>query len=745
MGSTIVKPFTVNVQKNDSSLLSVPKIQLQHQLYKNNAKAHEFEKVFGEYKAHSPRRRLCSDIQKEIDPHDIEIKCKIGEGSVGAVFRGTCRGKNVAIKVIHIKPNQDDILRQFQDEIGILSHINHANICSYMGSCVAIQDQLMIITELYSISLDRILYNQDIHLSIILLTKIANDVIIGLNWLHHIQPHKIIHSDLKAANILLDENYRAVIGDFGQSRMLRGDKLIDVCGSPIYMAPEQHLGIGSDESADIYSYGILLWEMIHRRIAYHKYLKNTPGIIGQFIENVCEHDERPTIRNECPQDLAKLMRQCWVKNPAERLKSREILPIIQSIIARETIPDEDGRKFWSSNFGEADLISWQDFKVALKTQTGAKSLFWVKPFMVTGYAVHTSIQARTSDRPTSALYEVSAEKFGHILQRFGPFVDFVNNIQHITLCEWFHGDVSSKIAEKLFRYYHNRVGSFLIRFSGYHHDGFVLNYISIEQPNMLRTVRIKNCHHDGVECLGLYYVSLQALVEQLTEELNLMYPIKSNQHVLMMERWKIKSGSPKFIQVVNGTSEETTITPRGGFIPNRGLLLTLSLTSSYNKRINARKLEVDPGNNLDTLERSAVNTPRYDLRCAERDAKRDATRDARRDATRDATRDTTRDAMRDSIRDVPRDIDRDDARDVPRDIDRDDARDVPRDIDRDNDRDVSRDIDRDDARDTERDAGRDINRDAGRDINRDAGRDINRDAGRDINIDASGDIHISPL
>jgi hypothetical protein len=188
-----------------------------------------------------------------------------------------------------------------------------------------------------------------------------------------------------------------------------------------------------------------------------------------------------------------------------------------------------------------------------------------------------------------------------------------------------------------------------------------------------------------------------------------MYPIKSNQHVLMMERWKIKSGSPKFIQVVNGTSEETTITPRGGFIPNRGLLLTLSLTSSYNKRINARKLEVDPGNNLDTLERSAVNTPRYDLRCAERDAKRDATRDARRDATRDATRDTTRDAMRDSIRDVPRDIDRDD------------------------------------ARDTERDAGRDINRDAGRDINRDAGRDINRDAGRDINIDASGDIHISPL
>lgn len=153
--------------------------------------------------------------------------------------------------------------------------------------------------------------------------KIALDVARGMDYLHQM---RIIHRDLKAANLLLDDNGIVKIGDFGVARIIAlGGCMTAETGTYRWMAPEVIEHRPYDCKADVFSFGVLLWELLTGEVPYHGM---TPL---QAAVGVVQKDLRPVIPVSCPSNLAQVMRRCWDKHPVRRPGFRELLPLLQEI------------------------------------------------------------------------------------------------------------------------------------------------------------------------------------------------------------------------------------------------------------------------------------------------------------------------------------------------------------------------------------------------------------------------------
>ena len=142
------------------------------------------------------------------------------------------------------------------------------------------------------------------------LLKMAVEVARGMDYLHK---RKIVHRDLKAANLLLDDGGCVKIADFGVARVVEGAGVMTAeTGTYRWMAPEviEHAPYGA--AADVYSFGVLLWELLTARVPYDT-LSPLQAAVG-----VVQKGLRPTIPATCPAPLADVMRECWTRAPAAR-------------------------------------------------------------------------------------------------------------------------------------------------------------------------------------------------------------------------------------------------------------------------------------------------------------------------------------------------------------------------------------------------------------------------------------------
>eukprot|EP01097_Dermamoeba_algensis_P003207 TRINITY_DN2285_c0_g1_i3.p1 TRINITY_DN2285_c0_g1~~TRINITY_DN2285_c0_g1_i3.p1 ORF type:complete len:147 (+),score=28.89 TRINITY_DN2285_c0_g1_i3:125-565(+) len=133
-----------------------------------------------------------------------------------------------------------------------------------------------------------------------------------MNYLHSLSP-KIIHRDLKSLNLLLDSNGMIKVADFGLARVrIDSGNMTTKVGTPLYMAPELIRGEQYTESVDVYSFGIILWEMF----------TNITPFKGMDPLNVClgvaYQGLRPVIPSNCPLPLSHLITSCW--NSAAELR-----------------------------------------------------------------------------------------------------------------------------------------------------------------------------------------------------------------------------------------------------------------------------------------------------------------------------------------------------------------------------------------------------------------------------------------
>ncbi|GAB2212903.1 hypothetical protein Drorol1_Dr00020905, partial [Drosera rotundifolia] len=151
---------------------------------------------------------------------------KIGEGGFGTVFKGTLLdGSHIAVKHLFARSSQAN--RQFVNEIGIISGLNHPNLVSLYGCCAEGNELLLVYEYMVNNHLGHALFGPDdgrLMLDWATRRKIAIDIARGLAFLHEESPIKIVHRDVKVANILLDGEFNAKIADFGLARLDEEDK-----------------------------------------------------------------------------------------------------------------------------------------------------------------------------------------------------------------------------------------------------------------------------------------------------------------------------------------------------------------------------------------------------------------------------------------------------------------------------------------------------------------------------------------
>ncbi|XP_022886348.1 G-type lectin S-receptor-like serine/threonine-protein kinase B120 [Olea europaea var. sylvestris] len=202
---------------------------------------------------------------------------RLGQGGFGPVYKGLMpNGQEVAVKKLSFNSGQG--LKEFKNEVKLLLRIQHRNLVTLLGCCVEGPEKMLVYEYLPNKSLDYFLFDKK--KSQLLDWKkrleIVNGIARGLLYLHQEAPERIIHRDIKASNILLDEQLNPKISDFGLARLFPGDdthlNTFKVSGTHGYMAPEYVIHGYLSVKTDVFSFGILVLEIVGGRKNYDRLL-----------------------------------------------------------------------------------------------------------------------------------------------------------------------------------------------------------------------------------------------------------------------------------------------------------------------------------------------------------------------------------------------------------------------------------------------------------------------------------------
>lgn len=251
---------------------------------------------------------------------DVELGKQIGKGQSGTVSVGKFKGTEVAVKILYRRALSQPELESFRREIVVLSLLDYPSVLKFYGYTE--DPPFYILTDyMPNGSLFDFLRKSPEKLTPTYRTLIALDVAKGLKYLHS---KNIIHRDMKSLNVLLDANLRAKICDFGMVRMKQNAPMTGLIGTPHWMAPEVFMSLPTyDEKVDVFSYGILLWELLTNDMPYNG-MKQADITIG-----VTQGTLRPPLPLGPPTKLTKLIEQCWAQDPKDRPTMTQVVTEIE--------------------------------------------------------------------------------------------------------------------------------------------------------------------------------------------------------------------------------------------------------------------------------------------------------------------------------------------------------------------------------------------------------------------------------
>ncbi|XP_065339285.1 mitogen-activated protein kinase kinase kinase 7-like isoform X3 [Cloeon dipterum] len=255
---------------------------------------------------------------EEIDSAELFKVEVVGRGSFGVVWRAEWRQRPVAVKFIE----SDSEKRAFAVEKKQLSRVRHENIIRLYGAST-VRPVCLVMEFAEGGSLYNLLHSRPYR------TYTAGHAISwalqcarGVAYLHSLQP-KVIHRDLKPPNLLLVDRggTRLKICDFGTARDLTTcGHLTNNQGSAAWMAPEVFEGSSYTEKCDVFSWGIILWEVLTRRRPFDNIKGATVAILWAVHTG-----QRPPLIANCPPPLEALMTSCWEKESSERPAMVEVV------------------------------------------------------------------------------------------------------------------------------------------------------------------------------------------------------------------------------------------------------------------------------------------------------------------------------------------------------------------------------------------------------------------------------------
>ncbi|XP_042497040.1 putative receptor-like protein kinase At4g00960 [Macadamia integrifolia] len=212
---------------------------------------------------------------------------QLGHGGFGPVFKGLVpNGPEVAVKKLSLNSRQG--IREFTNEVKVLLRTQHKNLVTLLGCCAEGPEKMLVYEYLPNKSLDYFIFDNTKSSSLDWTKRyeIISGVARGLLYLHEDAPERIIHRDIKASNILLDEQLNPKISDFGLARLFPGEdthlNTFRISGTHGYMAPEYAMHGYLSVKADVFSYGILVLEIVSGR-------KNHDSRLGEEKADLLNH------------------------------------------------------------------------------------------------------------------------------------------------------------------------------------------------------------------------------------------------------------------------------------------------------------------------------------------------------------------------------------------------------------------------------------------------------------------------
>nr|GEU32376.1 putative leucine-rich repeat receptor-like serine/threonine-protein kinase At2g24130 [Tanacetum cinerariifolium] len=204
----------------------------------------------------------------------------LGSGGFGRVYKGSLPdGIQIAVKVLQLQTGNST--KSFNRECQVLKRIRHRNLIRIITACSLPDFKALVLPFMANGSLDNRLYpdsplgSGSSDLNLIQRVMICSDIAEGMAYLHHHSPIKVIHCDLKPSNILLNDDFTALVSDFGIAKLVMtigggnenmGNSTANMlCGSIGYIAPEYAYGSTTSTKGDVYSFGILVLEMVTRK------------------------------------------------------------------------------------------------------------------------------------------------------------------------------------------------------------------------------------------------------------------------------------------------------------------------------------------------------------------------------------------------------------------------------------------------------------------------------------------------
>ncbi|XP_072153735.1 mitogen-activated protein kinase kinase kinase 11 isoform X2 [Bemisia tabaci] len=270
----------------------------------------------------------------EIDFNDLQLEEIIGVGGFGKVYRGFYRKQEVAVKAAR-HDNDGDIettLENVRQEAKLFWLLEHENIVSLIGVCLKPPNLCLVMEYARGGSLNRVLAGRKIRPDV--LVDWAIQIARGMNYLHSGAPISLIHRDLKSSNVLLSEpvenddlQFKTLkITDFGLAREVYKTTRMSAAGTYAWMAPEVIKASTFSKASDVWSYGVLLWELLTGETPY----KGIDALAVAY--GVATNKLSLPIPSTCPESWRALMEACWAPDPHNRPPFLEILDALDEIV-----------------------------------------------------------------------------------------------------------------------------------------------------------------------------------------------------------------------------------------------------------------------------------------------------------------------------------------------------------------------------------------------------------------------------
>ncbi|KAL3697333.1 hypothetical protein R1sor_011409 [Riccia sorocarpa] len=281
-----------------------------------------------------------------IDINKVEVGGMVASGSFGTVYKGLYKDVKVAVKMLMIPESlsmkeSQKLKSRFRKKISVWYTLDHPNIVKFVGAYINPPRWIIISEFLQGGCLRAYLYQQK-KLPEKIIQTMALDIARGMEYLHQ---NNVMHRDLKSANLLLDESGRVKVADFGLARFdsHEAGNLTAETGTIRWMAPEVICHKPYNRKVDVYSFGIVLWELCTSKLPFE-------GMsFVQLAHAVSSDNHRPPISEVTSASFAKLIARCWDKDPSRRPEFREIVQYLETGYVSSLDPISKSKYFLTSS------------------------------------------------------------------------------------------------------------------------------------------------------------------------------------------------------------------------------------------------------------------------------------------------------------------------------------------------------------------------------------------------------------